>query len=101
MNIDFSNSMNFNAQIYVKKFYVPGKENTTLRCILKQNKNKTIGFQYDVLHKGKVIESQTYSNKKGFDDNYMAHIIDVIDGKVREGVNFFLELLNALADREI
>ena len=59
---------------------------------MKQNKNKTIGFQYDILRKGKVIESQAYSNKKGFDDNNMAHIIDVIYGKVREGVNFFLDV---------
>jgi len=101
MNIDFSNPINFNAQIYVKKFYVPGRENTTLRCLLKQNKSKTIGFKYDVLKKGKVLESQSYSNKKGFDDNYMAHIIDIMDGKVREGVNFFLELINAAGDRGI
>jgi len=95
MNIAPVTSINFSATPKVIKYYVPGKNDTTLRCFLEATSDKTTGIKYDVLKKGKIIETQEFRNKRGFDANRYATIIDQIQTKVREGFDFLYETLNA------
>lgn len=96
MNINSISTQSFEGKVpKITKFYVPGKDNTTLRC-------KTVGdivdmtkIDYDILKKGEVLESKSYHNKKGFSCERFAQICGQIQKKVHESFDFLEELLEA------
>ena len=89
MNICAISPINFSCNApKVVKYYVPGKNDTTLRCFITGTLEKTTNFKYDVLKKGKVIESKEFHNKRGFSLERFAVILDKMQEKAREGYNF-------------
>lgn len=96
MNINNTSSIGFGAKTpKITRFYVPGKNDTTLRCFAEGDIEKISGINYDVLKKGKVIESEDFHNKQGFSDIRLLRICTKIQEKVREGYDFMTELIKA------
>ena len=96
MRIDNLNNIDFGARNpKITKFYVPGKNNTTLRCMTEGHILNLHGINYDILKHGNVIESKAFHNKKGFSDEKLAEIFQNMQEKVREGVDFMYELFTA------
>lgn len=94
-NISIS-SASFGAKApKITKFYVPGKNNTTLRCNAEGDFLHLSGINCEVLKKGKVIETTSFHNKQGFNDNRLTCIYSKIQEKVRDGFDFMEELFLA------
>lgn len=96
MKIDNLNSPGFSARTpKIKKFYVPGKNNTTLKCMTEGNITDLHGINCDILKHGNVIESKAFHSKKGFTDEKLVEIFTTMQTKVREGFDFMDELFRA------
>lgn len=96
MNICTQFQPNFSGKNTFTKFYIPGKNGTTLRCQSIGDLRFLSHLEYDVLHKGRILESKAYNNKKGFSDTRLAQICEKIQEKVVEGKDFLDELFDAL-----
>ena len=101
MNINQS-TLNFQAKTInvdpVKRiisFEVPGKNKTRILTNITEIKNKYTNLEYQVLKKNNEIEKKVYHNKRGFDYYRLESICNNIQNKVREGVDFLEELIEA------
>ena len=95
MNILPVQSINFTSAKNAIKYYVPGRNDTTLRCFIEGTIEKPTNIKCDVLKKGKVIESTEFHNKKGFNANRFTAIVEQMQAKTRDGFDFLYETLNA------
>jgi len=95
MNILPIQSISFNSTKNAIKYYIPGKNDTTLRCFIDGKIEKPTHFKYEVLKRGNVIESKEFQNKKGFSVERFTAIVNMMQSKTREGFDFLYETLNA------
>ena len=90
MNINPTMGIGFKASAQpqkVTKLFVPAKEGT-LRCeIGEQLDNRITVIKYDLLKKGKVVESKAFKDKDGLNKE----TITVIYQKIQQNINDFRE----------
>lgn len=85
----------------ITRLYIPAKDGSgTLRCEIGGRVDKKItNIKYDLLKKGEIIESKSFQNKRGFADERLAFIYEVIQQHIQEGFDFLDELWRAQLKR--
>lgn len=98
MNINSTMGIGFKASAQpqkVTKLFVPAKEGT-LRCeIGEQLDNRITVIKYDLLKKGKVVESKAFKDKDGLNKETITVIYQKIQQNILDGFDFLDELIKA------
>lgn len=103
MNIDSKINTGFQARISPQlppkrvRFRVPGKNNTVVISTIYADKSHHIKIlDYQVRHRNNILDSGSFKNKKGFNDDNLSNICQEIQEKVKDGVDYLAEFFNVL-----
>ena len=108
MQVNPITSTSFESKNQLKLYTLkaePRKINT-FRLALKDGKKAIVTVEendkylmtkiaYDILDKGKVVERKNYINKDGFDMEVVTTIVQNIQSRVKNGIDFMEELIKA------
>ena len=103
MYIKSVSHVNFNARISNQlppksfRFRVPGKNNTTVVSTVYSDYQDHIKIlDYEVKRKNKIVDHGSFQNKKGFNEESLVNICEIMQDCVKDGIDYVTEFFNAL-----